>query len=280
MSDAILTAPPPPADYRLPYGPDPLQFGDLRLPQGPGPRPVVIVIHGGFWRERWDLTHAGHLCAALAAEGYATWSIEYRRVGNGGGWPHTFTDVGMGVDHVRVLAPEYRLDLERAITLGHSAGGQLALWAAGRQRVPDGSAITERDGHEVDGSLSLAGAVSLAGVVDLVRSYELHLGGGITAELLGGTPEQVPDRYAAASPAALLPLGVRQVLVHGTEDENVPFTLSETYVLRAAEAGDDVTLIGLPGTGHFEVIDPSSAVWKYVLTATRYLLASTQPRTT
>src|SRR5437870_4328814 len=162
----ILSLPPPKADYRLHYGPDPLHFGDLRLPSaeiwGQGPYPVAIVIHGGFWRAQYDLLHAGHMCAALTATGLATWNIEYRRIGNsGGGWPGTFQDVTMAAAHLRKITEEHNLDLERAVAIGHSAGGHLALWLAGCHRVPEGDPL-----HVAD-PLPLVGAVSLAGVVDL-----------------------------------------------------------------------------------------------------------------
>jgi acetyl esterase/lipase len=134
----IFSTPPPPATERIPYGPDPLQFGDLRLPEGPGPHPVVVVVHGGFWRARWDLEHIGHACAALTREaGVATWCIEYRRIGNeGGGWPGTFLDVGAATDFLREIAKTHSLDLDRVVTIGHSAGGHLAVWLAARQHIP------------------------------------------------------------------------------------------------------------------------------------------------
>ncbi len=144
MARHIFSTPAPSADVRIPYGDGPFHFGDLRLPRTakPGQHPVVVVIHGGFWRARYDLEHIGHVCAALTSLGVATWSIEYRRVGNeGGGWPGTFHDVGAAVDHLRVLAPEHNLDLERVVVIGHSAGGHLALWVAGRHRIPEGNPL-------------------------------------------------------------------------------------------------------------------------------------------
>ncbi len=263
----ILTANPPSADARLRYGPDPLNFGDLRLPTGNGPRPVVIVIHGGFWRAKYDLEHTGHLCAALTAGGYATWNIEYRRIGNmGGGWPGTFEDVAMGAKHVRELAAKYNLDLNRVVTLGHSAGGHLALWLAGCHKIPQGDPLY------VNQPLSVAGVVSLAGVGDLRRGWEIGLSKGVVGDFLGGSPDDVPERYAVASPVELLPLGVRQVLVHGTEDADVPYKISERYYESAIEAGDQVELVTLEGTGHFEVIDPGSKEWPSVVGAVRWLL--------
>lgn len=259
MDRSILTLPPPPADLRLAYGSHPLQFGDLRLPAGPDPHPLAVVIHGGFWRAHYDLLHAGHECAALTAAGIATWNIEYRRLGNGGGWPLTFQDVGAAVDHVRQLAFEYPLDLDRVVTVGHSAGGQLALWLTGRRRLSENAPLWTPE------PLQLRAAISLAGVVDLRRAWELRLGDGVVEELMGGSPAEVPERYAVTSPAELVPLGVHQVLIHGTRDDPVPFEFSEQYWEQASAAGDDATLVTLAGAGHFEPIDPRSTEWPQVL---------------
>src|SRR5579864_48582 len=146
MGREILDLPAPPADVRLPYGTDQFQFGDLRLPQSAGPHPVAIVVHGGFWRAQYGLEYAGHLCAALAHAGIATWNLEYRRIGNpGGAWPNTFLDVAQGADYLRVLAEKYPLDLKRVITAGHSAGGHLAVWLAARHRIPAGDPLAPSD---------------------------------------------------------------------------------------------------------------------------------------
>jgi acetyl esterase/lipase len=270
MTIPILTRPAPPADHRISYGPDPLHFGDLRLPTGAGPHPVVIVIHGGFWRARYDLEHIGHLCAALTAAGLATWSIEYRRIGNpGGGWPGTFQDVALAAESLRDLAPRYALDLDHTLALGHSAGGHLALWLAARHRIPLGSPL-----YPNNPPLSIHAVVSLAGVADLERAWTLRLSTGVVEEFLNGTPTSAPDRYQTASPAALLPLGVRQLLVHGTADEPVPFEISQHYHARALALGDNTTLLPLPNNGHFELIDPLSREWPTILTAILSLLPS------
>jgi acetyl esterase/lipase len=234
---------PPPADVRIAYGPDPFQFGDLRLPNGRGPHPVAVVIHGGFWRAIHDLKHTGHLCAALTREGIATWNLEYRRVGNpGGAWPGTLDDVMSGSQHLRLVASSCGLDLKRVIVIGHSAGGHLALWLGSRQKQRE--------------SLRLIAIVALAPVADLRRAWDLGLGGTIVSEFLGGTPEQVPERYAATSPIEQLPFGVPQTLIHGTVDDKVPYEISEHYVAVAQSRGDKARLVTLEGTGHFEIIDP------------------------
>jgi acetyl esterase/lipase len=247
----VLTRPPLPADNRIAYGSDASHFGDLRLPAGDGPHPVAIVIHGGFWRAQWSLEHASHECVALTAEGLATWSLEYRRVGHiGGGWPGTFDDIRGGSAHLAELAEQHRLDLERVVVVGHSAGGHLALWLAMQAKsLP----------------FRLKGAVALAGVVDLRRAAEMNLGRGAVQDFLGGEPNQVPERYAAASPIEHVPLGVPVALIHGEDDASVPIELAERYFDAAASTGDYVELIRLPQTGHFEVIDPISHAWPGVL---------------
>ena len=245
----------PPA---LRYGPTIEQYGELWLPANPGRHPVVVVIHGGFWRRRYGCDLMRPLSAALAATGLAAWNIEYRRIGSpGGGWPGTLLDVAAAVDHLSTLQtrpPEelpadVGLDLTRVGVIGHSAGGHLATWVAGRHSLlPDdpGSAPVVRP----------VVAVSLAGVLDLADAAHRGLGGGAVAQLLGGTPANHPDRYRVASPAERLPVGVPQLLVHGDRDSNVPLACSVTHRDRAGAAGDQVTLAVQRGVGHFEVIDP------------------------
>jgi len=195
----------------------------------------------------------------LTERGVATWSIEYRRIGNeGGGWPGTFHDVGAAIDYLRTIAPEYNLDLERVVAIGHSAGGHLALWSAARHRIPEGNELYSPD------PLAIKAVVSLAGVADLDMSWEMNLSNGVTEEFLGGSPDEVPERYAVASPREMLPLGVPQALVHGTDDDNVPYEICETYYAAATASGDRVKLVKLPRTGHFEVIDPQMPEWRKV----------------
>ncbi len=268
ISSGISSNRQPPTATRIPYGPGEFQFGDLRLPdksktQNPKSKiPVVVVVHGGFWREAYDLEHIGPACAALTAQGVATWSIEYRRIGNeGGGWPGTFLDVAAALDYLRELAPKYNLDLERVVVIGHSAGGHLALWLAGRARIPEGDPLY------TPSPLPVKGAVSLAGVADLRRGWELKLSSNVVEEFLGGAPDDVPGRYATGSPRELLPLGVPQVLIHGTDDGNVPYEISSAYHQAAIAAGDNARLVTLEGAGLFEVIDPQSAEWKKVVEA-------------
>ncbi|MCU1274798.1 MAG: hypothetical protein JWO48_2229 [Bryobacterales bacterium] len=259
MGREIWDLPTPPADVRLHYGSDPLQFGDLRVPKGAGPHPAAIVIHGGFWRAKYNLEHAGHLCAALTRAGIATWNLEYRRIGNpGGGWPGTFKDVAMGADHLRNIAGKHNLELGKVISLGHSAGGHLAVWLAARRRIPSGDVLASDD------PMPLRGSISLAGVVDLRRGWELRLSDGAVGELMGGPPDKYPERYRTASPIELVPLGVAVRLLHGTEDSVVPIEISNGYQKAANRARDNARLVVLPGGDHFAVIDPRSKDWPAV----------------
>jgi len=278
---------------RLIYGPETLQFGELYLPAGSGPFPVVMLIHGGFWRNPYGYTLMTGLAEDLARRGMAAWNIEYRRVGDaGGGWPSTLTDVARAADYMRAIAPNYALDWRRVVSVGHSAGGHLALWLAGRPRIAQdsilaGSSLSRQTLRYAQGDmkgpaqhsqgqsdlpLPLVGAVSQAGVADLEMGWRLNLGSGAVAQLLGGSVKDVPERYAAASPAALLPLRVPQVLIHGTEDDRVPYAMSETYTRAARAAGDQVTLIKLKGADHFALIDVNADAWAKTVEAVRKLL--------
>lgn len=255
MPRSILDRPAPPADRRVRYGDNPLQFADLRLPGGDGPHPCAIAIHGGFWRNRYDLIYLGHLCAALADRGIATWNIEYRRAGDpGGGWPGTFHDVIAASRYLFDHAAELGIDPKRVITLGHSAGGHLASWLASLLNVPKESDIAAE-------ALPLRGVVPLAGVLDLERCWELGLSDDAVGGFLGGTPEEVPERYAATSPVALVPSHAPHLLLHGTWDENVPIELSERYQQAATAAGGRSALLALPRADHFDVVDPESPAW-------------------
>ena len=249
MSDDILNLPAPPADKRVAYGSDPNQFLDLRLPATKRKSfPLVINIHGGFWRAKYDLAHAAHLCAALTRKGIATANVEYRRVGNeGGGWPGTFTDIRSAYRFLRQNAGSYWGDANRVVVIGHSAGGQLALCLAA---------------HEP----SVKRVVSLAGVVDLQRAYELHLSNNAVVEFLRGKPSEVPGRYREANPMQLSITQARQWLIHGSRDDTVPPAFSRSYVSAKQKSGakEDVHLLEIAGAGHFDLIDPRSAAWKQV----------------
>jgi acetyl esterase/lipase len=239
-SEDILTDPPPPAaDARLAYGDEPLQFGDLRVPAGDGPFPLAVVIHGGYWKANYNLIHAGHMSRALTEQGIATWNVEYRSVGDpGGGWPGTGDDVGRAVEYVGELP----LEPTNVVLVGHSAGGQLALWAAKRAQLP---------------------VVALAGVSDVRESAARTGPAGAPAQFMRA------EHFADGSPLELLPLGVRQILVHGTADDGVPYAMSERYV---EAAGGEAELVTLEGAGHFELIDPLAPEFSQTVAAIQRLL--------
>lgn len=259
----VLMLPSTKADYHIAYGADSLQFGELRLPTGPGPFPVAVVIHGGCWISRFaDLHLMDPLASELTRTGIATWNLEYRPLDKpGGGWPGTFEDVAGGVDRLRDLAAKNALDSTRVVVVGHSAGGHLALWAAGRHRLSENSPVYCKN------PLRISGVVSLGGVADLAVFQprgQMVCGTDVIGQLLGGSPEQVPDRYRQASPRALLPLGTKQVLITGTQDLVMLPEQNQAYQSAAREAGDEVDLVQPEGAGHFEVIAPNSAIWPLI----------------
>jgi len=253
----------PPAPTRLAYGDAASQFADLTLPRASpdgapdrrtGLVPVVALIHGGFWQATYDLTLMEPLAADLLARGWSVLNVEYRRVGEaGGGWPGTLADVGAALDLLATAPEAEGIDPERVITVGHSAGGHLALWCASREGLPE-------DAPGARPSVVPVAAVGQAAVCDLVRGADADLGGGACQSLLGGEPDEVPDRYDLASPAARLPLGVPQLLVHGTDDRIVPPAQSQTYAGAATAAGDQVELSAVPGD-HFIHLDPTNQAW-------------------
>jgi acetyl esterase/lipase len=244
---------------RHPYGPARGQHGELWLPEGDGTHPVAVLLHGGFWRAQHARGQMDALCADLVRRGWAAWNVEYRRLGrlSGGGFPRTLEDVAAAVDHladlpahpvVDVRPVRHRLDLDYVAAIGHSAGGQLATWLATRPRP----------------RVRVRAVVAQAGVVDLRLGSELALSGGVVEQFLGGTPAQVPERYAAASPAERLPLGVPALLIHGGRDDVVPPLMSERFAAAARAAGDDVMHIVYAHAGHMEHLDPDGALWRVV----------------
>jgi acetyl esterase/lipase len=232
----------------------------------------VVVVHGGLWLDAFGRDLMDPVCADLAHRGWLAWNLEYRRVGTGGGpirfggsrwagggWPGTFTDVAAGIDHLaRGLDPDVA-DLGRVTVLGHSAGGQLAVWAAARPGLPDGAPGAHPE-------VVIRRVVSLAGVLDLTAAVaDPHLLVGGVVGLLGGRPDEVPDRYRLASPVERLPLGIPQLVLHGEHDGTVPPAHSREYARRAREAGDTVDLEVVARTGHMDVIDPRSTAWATVV---------------
>ena len=234
---------------RHPYGEHSHQTCDLHLPSSAGPHPVAVVLHGGYWQSPYTKLIMRPLCQDLAWRGYAAWNVEYRRLGrDGGGWPQTFDDVAAALD---LLPGVDGLDLERVTLVGHSAGGQLALWAAGRPELP---ANATGAGPRV----SVQRVLALAAVCDLEHA------GRVAVQLLGATPSQAPERWAQADPMRRIPLGVPVGLVHGTRDGTVDVQRSRDYAAAAAHAGAPVTLIETPGD-HRDPIDPTTQAWKHAV---------------
>ena len=247
----ILTRLAAPPDFTVAYGDLPDQIADVRLPaDDTEPMPLVIFIHGGFWMSEFDRTHAGPLAVDLVSRGFIVATLEYRRSGGGGGWPGTFDDVADGITELPELIAE-SLGLAdvgdgRIVLIGHSAGGQLALWAARR--------VT-----------GIHGVVALAPVADMARAYALGLGDGAVGQLLRGGPDEVADRYAAVDPTTNLPVGVPTVVVHGRRDLQVPFEIGRDFVAASVAAGDQTTLVDLADIEHYGLIDPLSSAWPAVL---------------
>ena len=250
------------APVRIAYGPDPAQFVELTTPAAAVPRGVVVIVHGGFWRNVHGLELGRSPAADLVAAGYAAVNVEYRRVGGGGGWPATFDDVAAAVDLLADALPAPSGPVE---AVGHSAGGHLATWLAARPGLPAGA-------PGAGPRVRLSGVVSQAGVLDLDDAARRGVGSGAVDDLLGGGPDDVPERYALASPAARLPVGVPVVCVHGTADDRVPIRQSERYVAAAVAAGDQAELVTLPGVDHFAVIDGASPAWRVCADAVGRLL--------
>ena len=256
------------ADFRLSYGTEADQFGDLYLPSGDGPHPVVILLHGGCWRSRFGLEPLGCVAETLRQLGMAVWSLEYQRLGQGGGWPFTMQDVARGADHLRLLAKIYPLDLSQVIAVGHSAGGHLSLWLGSRSYLPSSSELYFPD------PLPLKGILSLAGVADLVRGVAWDVCQGACVDLMGGTPEEFPERYQQASPCQMGPITVPQVHLVGKQDEIVRAKMvqEDVFELRKQAAEVSLDLEVMPEIGHFELVDPTSPVWPIVEKTIKKLL--------
>jgi acetyl esterase/lipase len=238
------------------YGAERSQRADLHLPAGPGPHPVIVLIHGGSWQRRYGRIVMRALAADACRRGWAAWNIEYRRIGDGGGWPNTFADVAAAIDHLASLGAP--LDLGDVSVAGHSAGGHLALWAAGRDRLPP-QAPGAGGGTPM---IAFRQVVALAGVCDLAGAYRRWHGGAVRA-LMDGSPEELPERYAIADPLALVPLAMPVLLVHGVHDETVSVALSRSYARAALAAGAELELVEIegPAGAHRAHIDPRGAAW-------------------
>ncbi|MFM2044869.1 MAG: hypothetical protein RLY86_3445 [Pseudomonadota bacterium] len=257
----LLSRERPATEIRIPYGPHPDQFGELWLPPGPGPHPVIVMVHGGCWQAALPgVELMAYIAEDLRRAGIAVWNLEYRRLGTeGAGYPGTFQDVAAGADHLRIVARSHALDLTRVIATGHSAGGHLALWLGARDRLPAGSPL--RSGEP----LRLRAVVTLAGINDLSTYRERGpdaCGGPPTIDALTGVEGRAgADVFADTSPAAMLPLGLPQVILSGELDHIVPHHFGVIYAAAADAAGDDVVETTYAAAGHFELIDPTSTAW-------------------
>jgi acetyl esterase/lipase len=259
-----------PTEHR--YGTDPSQFGELWLPDRSA-RGTVVIIHGGFWRARYGLSLGRPLAADLAARGYAAWNLEYRRVAAGGGWPYTFEDVAAGIDVLSTLP----VDTSRVVAIGHSAGGHLAAWAGGRDRLPAGAPGAPREPEERQASdgaafVPVTGVISQAGVLTLTDCARDGAGGTAAPDLMGGMPEDLPEAYRLADPVASVPIAATVLCLHSRADDAVPYAYSAGYVAAATAAGGRASLVETHGD-HFTLIDPASADWAIVIDALPGLLA-------
>jgi acetyl esterase/lipase len=258
--DAIAAAPP---NHTIRYGSEPRQFGQLFLPQGPGPFPVAVIIHGGCWRKFADLKNTVPMSDALRKAGIATWNIEYRPIDNeGGGWPGTYLDIAAAIDHLRALAREHPLDLKQVVTVGHSAGGHLALWAAARNRLAQSSPLYAANPLRIRGAVNLAGPGRLQSLT--AEQQQKACGSVPISRLLGGDIDRLPQRLRDGSPADMLPLGIPQLLITGSLDSLIPPALGEEYAALAQKSGDEAQMIVVEGAGHFEVIAPGTPAWAQV----------------
>lgn len=233
---------------RIEYGEDANQYGELYSPAGPStPTGVAVVIHGGYWRSGYGAELGRPLAADLAAHGVMAWNLEYRRSGNGGGWPQTFDDLAEGIDKLAELG----VDTSEVVLVGHSAGGHLAAWAGGRGKMPAGTPGAAP-------KVPVTAVISQSGVLDLKAARELNLSDGAVVNFLGGSLSDA--RYRLADPMQQLPIGIPLYAVYGEEDDTVPPQLSVDYVTAAKAAGDPAELIAVPGD-HYALIDVSTPAW-------------------
>ncbi|MHA7290782.1 alpha/beta hydrolase [Arthrobacter sp. MDT3-24] len=263
--------------HKYQYGEDASQWGELFLPELPAGaehRGVVVVIHGGYWRSQYGAELGEPIAKDLAAHGMAAWNLEYRRAGNGGGWPNTFIDVLAGIDKLGDLAAKHALNLGPVVALGHSAGGHLAAWAAGRGKLaqlgmPDADRQVPRTSDA--SAVHLTGVVSQSGLLNLAEAEKLNLSNGAVSNLLGGSSSKYPHRYKYADPMTALPLAVPVIAVHGSGDTTVPLGQSESYVNAGTTANMETRLVRVPGD-HYALIDPKTPGYRACRELVRSLL--------
>lgn len=255
----LLALPKASASTRLVYGSDESQFLDLYLPKNKKDAPIVLLVHGGCWRSRVSLDYFGQAAKALSDSGLAVINIEYRRIGNGGGYPETFLDLAKAADFIRTIAQEHSLDVSRVVAVGHSAGGHLVHWLAARENLTADSELYSET------PLKLKGFISLAGIPDLAEAVRRDIcDDAAPVQLMGGTPTEQAKRYQQGSPAELAPLNCKQVFIHGKQDDTVPHDYVESYVKQAKARAETIKLISLEHSGHFELVVASTAQWQVV----------------
>lgn len=266
-ADPPTTQSPSATALRIPYGPDENQFADLRLPETKGPFPVAIIVHGGCYLAKYDLSYMNQLAEAVTRLGFATWNLEYRRVGNpGGGWPGTFLDVADGSDHLREIAEDYLLDLSKVIVVGHSSGGQLGIWLSGRNKIKPDSDIYRPD------PLVVQTSVALAPVADIGRRYKQGNCDNSANKLMGGSPKAQTDRYRQVSPIEMLPIDTRQIVVLGEQDTQERKEETKEYIDRGKEVGNEIDFEWLKNSDHFTLINDGEAAGQEVIKIIQSLL--------
>lgn len=224
------------------YGSEEYQEGDLYIPYTKKPIAVICLFHGGFWQMPHDREQLTPLAVNFAKKGFAVWNVEYRRIGaGGGGWRGTFDDATASINHLVRLKEKYDLlDISKTIIIGHSAGGHLAIWR---------SKQVETKPYAV---------VGLAPITDLEKTFGTKTGKKAVSALLNGSPDEHPKRYALHSPIKMLPIGVRQLIIHGDRDEYVPVEWARNFVACSRNAGDTIDYIEVDNGGHMDYLDPNS----------------------
>jgi acetyl esterase/lipase len=245
------------------YGPDPSQYGDLHFPAGHRRPGTVVLIHGGWWGPKYGADNLDSAASDLAGRGWVVWNIEYRRLGLAGGYPATLQDAAAAIEYLAALKA---VNTERVVAVGHSAGGHLAAWAAGRSKLAPGA-------PGAGPAVELTAVISLAGVLDLGAAAREKIGNGAVTDFMGGSPRKCPERYAVADPLPQVPIAATVRCVHARADDRVPFAQSVTYVAAAQASGQDAQLLEVDG-GHFSIADISSPTWPTVVSAVDEMMSA------
>jgi acetyl esterase/lipase len=269
-----LTGPAPTA--HLAYGPAPSQYAELFLPQGSGPFPVAVLVHGGCWTSKFGgITQLRNMAGALAARGIAVWNVEYRRSDEaGGGYPGTYQDMHAALELLTKQAPARKLDLKRMVAVGHSAGGQLVQWMAGRAKIPASSPLYRANPLPVPNVISLGGLADLRNEAALIKSSC----GRDTVELAGTPSRERPDVFVDTNAAELAPNGSRTWLVTGELDTISPPRVAHDYAARVRKLGDAAEVVILPGASHYDEVAATSPAWPQVLGVIERALGLTPTR--